>query len=381
MMKSNDLYLGVMSGTSFDGIDIALIECRDTLPTLIEAHTYPMPSEIKYQLHALAESQIISLKALGELDHRLGQMYATHVNVFLSELSYTNDDIAAVGCHGQTVYHAPEGVYPFTLQLGDANIIAVETGITTIADFRRKDMALGGIGAPLVPTFHQAVFQDPTRNRVVLNLGGLANITRLRPDHPIDGYDTGPANVLLDSWAHKQWGETYDNNGQRAAQGQCQTDLLAYLLHDPYFEKKPPKSTGREYFNLCWLEKKLSAFDYPPEDIQATLTALTAESVARDIRCLKAKNESTNELIVCGGGVKNRTLMQELQHRLAEWQVHSSLQYGLDPDFIEAMAFAWLAYLRINNLPGNLPQVTGARRAICLGAIFPGTNKECHYVC
>lgn len=379
MATSPDLYIGIMSGTSFDGIDIALIDCQQKRPTLVEAREYPMPASLKQRLHSLTEAKTVPLHWLGQIDHQLGHLYADAVNDFLSHSSYTADNIAAIGCHGQTVCHAPEGDWPFTLQLGDANILAVRTGITTIADFRRKDMALGGVGAPLVPVFHRAVFHDPNRNRVILNLGGFANITRLLPNHIVDGYDTGPANVLLDGWVNKHWGEAYDKDAHRARQGVCQETILAHLLNDPYFDRTPPKSTGREYFNLTWLEKKLTGFNHSAEDIQATLTALTAESVAREIRALASNTMLPNELIVCGGGVKNPLIMSELQTRLPAWHVYSSAHYGLDPDFIEAMAFAWLAYLRLNNLPGNLPEVTGATQPICLGAIFPGMNKESNY--
>ncbi|MCW9699249.1 MULTISPECIES: anhydro-N-acetylmuramic acid kinase [unclassified Avibacterium] len=365
-------YLGVMSGTSLDGVDLALMDFSAQSAQVIATDFVPMPPNLRENLTALLHSGQSTLHHIGELDHQLGVLYAESINQFLAKYSLRAEQIQAVGCHGQTIWHAPQGQSPFTWQLGDANIIVARTGITTVADFRRKDMAYGGQGAPLVPAFHHNVFADPTRNTVVLNIGGISNISVLIPNQPVLGYDTGVGNALLDSWIAKHQGKSYDKNGEWAASGQSHPALLQALLADPYFSLPAPKSTGREQFNLTWLEKILQKHTaLPPQDVQATLAEFTAQCTAQELRHLSQHNDLPCLLLVCGGGAKNPVIMAHLSRLLPEWQIATTTDYGLDADYLEAAAFAWLAYRRIHNLPSNQPSVTGATKAVSLGVIYP----------
>ncbi|OZN25591.1 anhydro-N-acetylmuramic acid kinase [Actinobacillus seminis] len=375
-MEHTAYYIGVMSGTSLDGIDVALVNFAKNsprfLPQLVAAEMQPMPQDLRRRLHELLRSGQTDLQQLGELDHRLGLLYAQSINQFLAKHQLNAEQIQAIGCHGQTIWHAPQGSYPFTMQIGDANLIAAHTNITTVADFRRKDMAYGGQGAPLVPAFHRALFARDDRITVVLNIGGISNITQLIPEMPVIGYDTGPGNALLDSWIEKQLGKPYDHDAQWAKTGKIHTALLSELLKEPYFEHPPPKSTGRELFNLTWLDKKLQHFStILPQDVQATLLEFTAQCNAQVLRQLGGQCELPKVLMVCGGGAKNPLLMQRLTRLLPEWHVATTSDFGLDADYVEAAAFAWLAYQRMYNLSGNLPSVTGAKRAVSLGVIYP----------
>lgn len=365
-----NLYIGVMSGTSMDGIDIVLVDISTEKVTSLASNCYPMPPDLKQDLLTLCENKQTTLQNLGEIDHRLGKLYAQSINQFLLENQIDKYKIKAIGCHGQTIYHSPTGLYPFTMQIGDANIIVAKTGITTIADFRRKDMAYGGQGAPLVPAFHKAVLQDPNINRVVLNIGGISNITVLIPNLPVMGYDTGPGNVLLDSWIHQHLGKAYDNNAQWAKTGKINIDLLKKLLQEPYFQLPPPKSTGRELFNLAWLYQKLTGFHLKAEDIQATLVEFTALSIAQELNKLSVIKTLPCELLVCGGGAKNPLIMQRLANLLPKWSVLTTTEKGINSDDMEAMAFAWLAYCKIEEIPSNIPEVTGASQAVSLGVIY-----------
>ncbi|MFQ0995354.1 anhydro-N-acetylmuramic acid kinase [Gilliamella sp. BG2] len=365
-----NLYIGVMSGTSMDGIDIAIINITAKNVTSIASSCYPMPTNLKQQLLTLCETKQTTLQNLGELDHQLGELFADSINQFLKDNKIDKQQIKAIGCHGQTIYHAPNGKNPFTQQIGDANIIAAKTGITTIADFRRKDMAYGGQGAPLVPAFHKAVLQDPKINRVVLNIGGISNISVLIPNHTVIGYDTGPGNVLLDCWINQNLGKSYDKNGLWAKTGKVNQDLLNKLFDEDYFKIPAPKSTGRELFNLPWLHKKLIGTDFKAEDIQATLVELTSLSIANEIKKLSILKKLPCELLVCGGGAKNPLIMQRLSALLPSWSVLTTDTKGINGDDMEAIAFAWLAYCRINNIPSNIPEVTGASQAVCLGVIY-----------
>ena len=315
-----------------------------------------------------------TLQQLGELDQRLALLYADSVNRFLAEHYLQPYRIRAIGCHGQTVWHAPSGDFPFTMQLGDMNLLAARTDIDVVGDFRRKDMAFGGQGAPLVPAFHQALFYDEQWATVVLNIGGISNISVLLPNQPIIGYDTGPGNALMDGWIARHLGHTFDADGQWARSGKVRSDLLTKMLDEAYFQLLPPKSTGRELFNLAWLEKTLAKItalegDILPQDVQATLLEFTAQSIALALR--QIATPLPHRLLVCGGGAKNGALMARLQALLPNWQLHKTDDVGLDIDYVEAAAFAWLAYQRIHNLPSNLPSVTGAKSAVSLGAIFP----------
>ncbi|MFW9275928.1 anhydro-N-acetylmuramic acid kinase [Glaesserella parasuis] len=363
--------LGVMSGTSLDGVDLALVNFSQT-PKLIAADFTPMPDTLRVALSQLVKKGETSLQTLGELDHQLALLYADSIQWFLAKHQLNADDIVAVGCHGQTVWHSPKGQYPFTMQIGDMNLLAARTGITTVGDFRRRDIAFGGQGAPLVPAFHQAVFSSPERLTVVLNIGGISNISVLNPNQQTIGYDVGAGNTLLDIWIEKHLGKRYDANGEWARTGKIHSALLALLLDEPFFQLPPPKSTGRELFNLEWLEHKLTQIEpLPAEDVQATLVEFTVQSIVQALRQIENPNAYHSVLLVCGGGAKNPLIMERLQTHLIDWQVSTTTEYGLDVDYVEAAAFAWLAYQRIHNLPANLPSVTGATQAVSLGAIFP----------
>lgn len=365
------LYLGIMSGTSLDGVDLALVDFAKNPPHITACECVPMPAALRTALSQLLSRGETSLQQLGELDQQLGRLYADCVNAFLARLGLTAADIHAIGCHGQTVWHAPTGDFPFTTQIGDLHWLAAHTGITTVGDFRRKDMAYGGQGAPLVPAFHQAVFSHPQRITGVLNIGGISNISLLIPNRPTQGYDVGAGNTLMDNWIERHHGQRFDENGYWAATGKVHQPLLAALLDEPFFSQQPPKSTGRELFNLAWLDAKLRAFEpIAPQDVQATLLELTVQCIAQDLTALPNPQGLPCLLLVCGGGAKNGRLMARLQALLPDWQVATTGEYGVDVDYVEAAAFAWLAYQRLHQLPSNLPSVTGASQAVSLGAIF-----------
>ncbi len=374
-MTKKALYIGVMSGTSLDGIDTALVEVSDKEVKLLFGDSFPIPKEVKQAVLNMALGQSTNLIEVGQLDRILGHLYSDAVLQLLSRADVKASEIKAIGNHGQTVFHQPEGESPFTMQLGDANIISARTGITTVADFRRKDVALGGQGAPLVPAFHRTIFEPQGSGIVALNIGGIANISVLIPDMPMLGYDTGPGNMLLDAWYVKyqgpQTGLAHDKDGKFAASGKVNPALLTVLCDEEYFSLTAPKSTGRELFNLSWLMAKLDSFDTPfsPEDVQATLTEFTAITIANDVR--KHQYGPHPELLVCGGGSKNPLLMSRLATLLADWKVCTTDEKGVSSDYMEAIAFAWLAYRRINDLPSNLPEVTGASRLASLGVVYP----------
>jgi anhydro-N-acetylmuramic acid kinase len=363
-------YIGLMSGTSLDGVDALLVDFTAAQPRAIASHYHPYPAELRSELLTLCHASHIELHRLAQLDVMLGELYAAAVRELLNTSRTDANTVAAIGSHGQTVRHHPAGPHPYTLQLGDPNIIAERTGITTVADFRRRDIAAGGQGAPLVPAFHAALFRHAGRNRVILNLGGMANITVLPRDTaiPVTGFDTGPGNVLLDGWAARHRGTPYDAGGAWAAGGTVLPALLRRLLADPYFTAPPPKSTGRERFHLEWLEAQLEGTE-DPQDVQATLLELTARSVAQAISDHAADAE---EILICGGGAGNGALMQRIGFHLAPRAVHSTAHHGVEPQTVEAMAFAWLARQTLCGEAGNLPTVTGARHPVVLGGIYRG---------
>lgn len=359
------LYLGLISGTSADGIDAALVRFEPEVDVLATA-TSAYPVELRDAVLALTRADAaVPLDALGRLDVALGHCFADAALGLLQHANFAAHDIRAIGSHGQTVRHRPDGALPFTLQLGDPSVIAERTGITTIADFRRADVAAGGQGAPLAPAFHAAALARADATRVVLNLGGIANVTVLAPDRPVLGFDTGPANCLLDAWAGRHLGISRDENGDWARSGHVDSDLLARWLADPYFALAPPKSSGREYFNLDWLDA-LGHAGIAPEDVQASLLALSSRSIADAIG---AHAGGTRDVVACGGGVHNAALMAGLARDIAPITMRTTADLGLDPDYIEAVAFAWLARERLAGRPGNLPSVTGARGPRLLGAI------------
>jgi anhydro-N-acetylmuramic acid kinase len=367
---TNELYIGVMSGTSLDGVDSALVSFEGGKIKLINHDFFAMPKNLKQDVLAMCMGQATTLKAVGELDHKLGHLFAAAVKQLLAKSNHSAQQITAIGNHGQTVYHQPVGESPFTLQIGDANIIASETGITTIADFRRRDMALGGQGAPLVPAFHSVIFPAIESTCIVLNIGGIANISVLRKDQSVIGYDTGPGNMLMDAWIEKHNGHKFDKDATFAMTGKVNDKLLSSLLSEAYFSLPAPKSTGRELFNLPWLESKLTQFnkDISAQDVQATLATYTATSIANEVK--KFIQGPTPELLLCGGGSHNPLLISTLKTLLVEWDVKLSNQKGIDCDYMEAIAFAWLAQRRIHNLPNNLPEVTGASKLASLGVIY-----------
>ncbi|MBO9880625.1 anhydro-N-acetylmuramic acid kinase [Xanthomonas sp. D-109] len=364
------LFLGLMSGTSADGIDAALVRFgHDGNPKLQLGRTYAWAPQQRAALIALGEGgDIASLDALGQLDAEVAIAFAEAALRLLDDARVAPAAVRAIGSHGQTVRHRPLANPAFTWQLGDGNRIAELTGIATVCDFRRRDVAAGGHGAPLMPAFHAAMLGAAHEDRAVLNLGGIGNLTLLPAHGAVRGFDTGPANALLDAWCQRHCGQPYDAGGAFAASGAVDADLLQRLLADPWFALPPPKSTGREQFHLRWLEACLDIPAPTPASVQATLLELTAATVAD---ALLAQQPGTRQLLVCGGGVHNPLLLARLQARLPGVQVQSTQAQGLDPDYIEAMGFAWLARQTLAGLPGNLPSVSGARGPRILGAIHP----------
>lgn len=361
------LYLGLISGTSVDGIDAALASFEPA-PRLHAALTHPYPDDLRARLLELAQGDgTTTLDEVGALDARIAECFAQAALVLLERAGASAKDVRAIGSHGQTLRHRPNANPRFTMQLGDPSLIAERTGITTIADFRRADFAAGGHGAPLLPIFHAALFARPGEVRGVLNLGGIANLTVLQADGSVLGFDIGPANGLLDAWCALHTGAAFDRDGAFAARGRVDPALLERLLDEDYFRAAPPKSTGREQFHLAWLRARLDGGSRRPEDVQATLVELTARSVADAVR---AHAGAARELLVCGGGTHNPQLMGALRSVLAPLPVRSTVEHGVDPDYVEATAFAWLARERLYGRPGNLPSVTGAKGLRVLGGIF-----------
>ena len=365
-------YIGVMSGTSLDGIDVAITTFDASGEfQFITAQTFPFPEQLAQKLQQLITHPHCSLQQFGEIDIALGRLIGTSINELCLSQQLSAQDIVAIGSHGQTLFHSPNGNLPFSLQIGNANVIAEITGITTVADFRQRDLAAGGQGAPLVPAFHQALFSDTNQDRVIVNIGGISNITLLpaSSSEAVTGFDTGPGNALLDYWTQLHLGKAYDESGQWAQSGQCNETLLSIFLNDAYFKKSIPKSTGRELFNKVWLDKNLAEYaqTIEPADVQATLVELTALTLAEDI---EAYANSNSHVFVCGGGAHNSYLLSRLQSLLDHKKVSSTETLGLDADWVEGCAFAWLAYRTINQQPGNLTAVTGAKHPAILGAIY-----------
>lgn len=366
-------YIGMMSGTSLDALDVVVCQFNDK-PAIVATHSRPFDTRLRQILLALCTpngTQVLAIddyQGLSELDFwglasRLYALFASElVDELLHKANLSSDDIIAIGCHGQTVRHRPE--LGFSLQLLDPNLLAEKTGIAVISDFRRRDMAVGGQGAPLVPAFHQAIFggNDSNTACVILNLGGIANITVLGKN--ICGYDTGVANLLLDGWANRHLGVPYDKNGDWAKSGAVDFALLDKLMQHPFLALHAPKSTGREAFHLTWLDDILSDFDTAPQDVQATLCEFTALSASREIDKF-AKNQNT--VLVCGGGAYNEHLLSRLADLLPNWQVSTTKTAGISPSWVEALAFAWLARQNILMQSSNLPTVTGAQKSVVLG--------------
>ncbi len=360
-------YIGLMSGTSMDGIDAVLVAFGDRKVDIRATHEARYPDALRRRLHEAADTPVNEpIDDIGGLDRAVGECFRDAASAVLAKSGVDAHDIRAIGSHGQTLRHQPDAIRPYSLQIGNPALIVDGTGITTVADFRSADIEAGGQGAPLVPPFHEWLFRAPGRNLVVVNIGGIANVTILGPEgRPVVGFDTGPGNTLLDRWIHVHRGEAFDADGAWAAEGTCDELLLKRLLGFEYFVLKPPKSTGLEDFNLHWLQEYLSGA-HAPVDVQATLCELTARSVADAVRKQAA---GADEVYVCGGGAHNRELLRRLARNLPGARIDSTAAVGLDPDWVEACAFAWLAMRTMNEETGNLPSVTGASHKVVLGTI------------
>ncbi len=358
-----------MSGTSMDAVDVALVRFDDDTPSVLEYRQYPIDDRIRSAVRSLTARS--DIEEVSRLDAILGQLFADAVLGIIDQGDLAISDIDVIGSHGQTVLHLPDTGQPRTLQIGDPAVIAFRTGITTVADFRRMDMAAGGQGAPLAPAFHNYCLREPGKNRIILNIGGIANITLLPGEYsvPVTGFDTGPGNGLLDDWNFRHNRTPMDRDGVWAGSGTVDEHLLEILMADPYFTLSPPKSSGRDYFNLDWLDRHLQKYGRQRDaaDIQAPLLQLSARSIADAITKEAA---SATEMYVCGGGVHNPLLIKTLGTHLPYLHIGSTRDIGIDPDAVEAVTFAWLAKRRMEGKPGNLPSVTGARKPVLLGAIY-----------
>ena len=369
-MLSPQYFIGLLSGTSIDAVDCVLADFADPRPILVATHSEPISSALRTDILELCAGKGLSLLHLGETDVIVGRIFAEAVTNLLEKCGLQASDILAIGSHGQTVKHYPAGKNAFTLQIGDPNTISHLTGITTIADFRRKDMAAGGQGAPLAPLFHQSYFLDKNVRRAVLNVGGIANISLLKHDSETEltGFDSGPGNVLMDWWISLKQGLPYDSGGQWAESGSVHPRLLAQLLDEPYFALPFPKSTGRELFNMDWLESKLITLDTISDaDVQATLLELTARSIAQSADWT---GRGIQEVAVCGGGAHNSALLRRLAQLIPDIKVFSSARLGLSPNWVEGMAFAWLANKTWKGESIDCTSVTGSSKPCILGGIY-----------
>jgi anhydro-N-acetylmuramic acid kinase len=361
---ASELFIGLMSGTSLDGVDAVILERASEQVLIRHTGFEPYPSELRDILLALQHPAQDELHQTALVSNQLARLYAKAVNQVLVSSGIAPQQITAIGCHGQTIRHRPEAGY--TLQIGNAALLAELTGITVVSDFRSRDIAAGGQGAPLVPAFHQAVFGATGLNRVILNIGGIANITVLPGTGPVTGFDTGPGNLLMDAWATKHLGKRYDGNGDWAASGTVIESLLQSCLDEPFFDLPPPKSTGRDLFNLVWLASKITD-RMTPADVQRTLLELTTVSIADAI--LKHCDE-VDEVYVCGGGAHNAALLNGLLGKLPHASILLTDTLGISADWVEAAAFGWLASQALHRAPGNLPEVTGAKGERILGAVY-----------
>ena len=358
------VYVGLMSGTSLDGVDAVLADLGTATPRLLGHCHQAFAPALKSELAALNHSGNDELRRAARAANELARVYAATVQTLLKHCSFDMRNVKAIGCHGQTVRHQPADGY--TLQLVNGSLLAELTGISVVCDFRSRDVAAGGQGAPLVPAFHHAVFASPDAHRVIVNIGGIANLTDLPRTGAVTGFDCGPGNLLLDAWAQKHLGQPFDRDGAWAQSGSAIPALLARLCADEFFLRSPPKSTGRELFNLAWLEQRLAGKE-KTGDVQATLLALTAQGIAGAIADFCG---GAIEVYLCGGGARNAALVALLTKELAPRRVAATDVIGVDAEHVEALAFAWLAQQTLNARPGNLPAVTGARGARILGALY-----------
>ncbi|MDX1599201.1 MAG: anhydro-N-acetylmuramic acid kinase [Marinobacter sp.] len=360
-------WLGLMSGTSMDGIDAVLVSFLADRIQIHATHSIAYPEDIRQRLIQLSQNHGTP-DELGELDHIVGSLFAEAATLAIEKAGIPRREISAIGSHGQTIRHQPRGSTPFSLQIGDPNLIAERTGITTVADFRRRDMSAGGQGAPLVPAFHKAFFGSGAENRCIINLGGIANISYLPASggQAVTGFDTGPANALMDAWCQYQTGRPYDEDGRWAEEGMIHQELLEDMLSDGYFMRPPPKSTGKEKFNLEWVKTLARRHPEVSEvDVQRTLLELTVASIARQL-----PHAPDMTIFACGGGTRNPYLMQALKRACSPMTITSTADLGLDPQWVEPVAFGWLAKQTLEKRPGNLPEVTGASRERILGAVY-----------
>ncbi len=372
--QNSQLFVGIMSGTSLDGVDVALCNFEQTAFEngtfqLKDTHFLAYPESLKTELLALHTPQHNELEAASVLGCRLAHLYADAVNQLLSSIKLNAADISAIGCHGQTIRHRPE--LGFTLQIGNNALLSELTNISVVGDFRSRDIAAGGQGAPLVPAFHKALFASADKNRAIVNIGGIANITylpkaNLTKNAAVLGFDSGPGNMLLDSWTKLKTGEDYDKGGAWAATGTLLPTLLSDMLAEPYFALPPPKSTGRDLFSDHWLKQHQLYPHLQPQDVARTLVALTAHSIHDALAHI-----DIDEVYVCGGGAHNTLLMNDIQALLGHISVTTTEALGVGVDWVEAVAFAWLAKQTLENKPSNLPEATGAVGARVLGAIYP----------
>lgn len=375
----SDLYVGLMSGTSVDAIDAALVCCRGDGIELLATHQHDIPAPVRERIAALCRPGADEIERMGPLDRELGLLFAAATGELLAAAGTAPEQVRAIGSHGQTIRHRPrsagaEAQAAFTLQVADPNTIAETTGITTVADFRRRDLAAGGEGAPLAPAFHAAALASEGVNRAVVNIGGIANATLLMGKELRMGFDTGPGNTLLDHWILRHRGQAFDRDGRWSAGGTVSAELLEALLEHKYFLNTGPRSSGREAFNLDWVDQVLSAHaPLRPEDVQSTLAELTATSIARAI---DESGLAVEEAYVCGGGAHNTDLMGRLRSHLGQIRLGTTAGLGIDPDWVEAMTFAWLAFRTLEGLAGNAPAVTGACGERVLGGVYPGAGSH-----
>jgi anhydro-N-acetylmuramic acid kinase len=364
-VANRDLYVGLMSGTSLDGVDAVLADFSQR-PFRILSHAHAdFDPGLRESLLALNAPGFDEIDRAGRIGTVLARLYAHAVGLVLMRAGVKAPEVRAIGCHGQTVRHRPENA--FTVQIGNPALVAELAGIAVVADFRSRDMAAGGQGAPLVPAFHAIAFGDPAEDRAIANIGGIANVTLLPRNGPVSGFDTGPGNCLMDLWAQRHLHKAYDAGGKWASGARPIEPLLEKLLAEPFFSLPPPRSSGRELFNSGWFGQHLDA-SWDPQAVQATLLEVTSETIRRSV---ESALPSASRLIVCGGGARNEALMHRLRERLEPRAIEPSTVHGLPDDQVEAAAFAWLAQRAVEGEPGNLPEVTGAKGRRVLGAIYP----------
>ncbi len=359
-------FIGLMSGTSLDGVDAVLVDFTNhERPQVLRTHFLPYPESIRAEILILQHPSQNELEASTLISNQLATLYAEATSTLLINTQLNASAISAIGCHGQTIRHRPE--LGFTLQIGNAALLAELTGITVVSDFRSRDIAAGGQGAPLVPAFHQAVFAHPQLNRAVINIGGIANISYLAQNAHVIGFDSGPGNMLLDAWIKQHKNLSYDANGAWASTGELISPLLSAMLSESYFSLNPPKSTGRDLFDTAWLHRHLTNKHYRPQDVAFTLVSLTAHSI---YHALNHHCKHVDEIYLCGGGAHNSLLVKQLQSLLSATKIELTDKLGIGVDWLEAVAFAWLAKRCLEQKTGSLPAVTGAKAPRILGAIY-----------